>query len=126
MAVLEKKKEQLISPYGGELVNLVKKGAEREALIELANHLPDIRVSHSSLHDLELLAVGAFSPLDRFMGKADYERVMEEMRLANGMLFPIPITLTVKKEELPKGAEQVVLRNVRNNAFAIMDIEETF
>src|SRR3990170_1446979 len=125
MAVLEKKKEQLISPYGGELVNLVKTGAEREALIELANHLPDIRVSQRSLHDLELLAVGAFSPLDRFMGKADYERVMEEMRLASGMLFPIPITLTVKKAELPK-TNQVVLRDVRNNAFAIMDLEEIF
>jgi sulfate adenylyltransferase len=59
------------------------------------------------------------------MGKADYERVMEEMRLASGVLFPIPITLTVKKEELPT-AKQVVLRDVRNNAFAIMDLEEVF
>jgi len=126
MAVLEKLKTKLITPYGGALVNLVKSGAEREALIELTSNLPDVRISQRSLHDLELLAVGAFSPLDRFMGKADYEHVMDEMRLANGMLFPIPITLTVKKEELPKGAEQVVLRNVRNNAFAIMDIEETF
>jgi len=125
MAVLEKKKQQLISPYGGELVNLVKTGAERETLIDLANHLPDVRLSQRSLHDLELLAVGAFSPLDRFMGKADYERVMEEMCLASGMLFPIPITLTVKKAELPK-TNQVVLRDVRNNAFAIMDLEEIF
>src|SRR3990170_9084293 len=126
MAVLVKQKTKLTTPYGGALVNLVKSGAEREALIELTSNLPDVRISQRSLHDLELLAVGAFSPLDRFMGKADYEQGMDEMRLANGMLFPIPITLTVKKEELPKGAEQVVLRDVRNNAFAIMDIEETF
>jgi len=125
MAVLEKKKEQLISPYGGELVNLVKTGAERDALIELANHLPDIRLSQRSLHDLELLAIGAFSPLVGFMGKADYERVMEEMRLASGVFFPIPITLTVRKEELPK-SQQIVLRDVRNNAFAIMDLEEIY
>jgi sulfate adenylyltransferase len=125
MAVLEKNEVQLIKPYGGKLVNLVKTGAEREALIELANRLPDIRLSQRSLHDMELLAVGAFSPLDRFMGKADYERVMEEMRLASGVLFPIPITLTFKKEELPK-SQQVVLRDVRNNAFAIMDLEEIF
>lgn len=125
MAVLEKKKEQLVSPCGGELVDLVKTGAEREALIELANHLPDIRLSQRSLHDLELLAVGAFSPLDRFMGKADYERVMEELRLASGVLFPIPITLTINKEELPK-THQVVLRDVRNNSFAIMDLEEVY
>jgi sulfate adenylyltransferase len=125
MPVLEKNKEQLISPYGGNLVDLVKTGAEREALVELANHLPDVRLSQRSLHDLELLAVGAFSPLDRFMGKADYERVMEEMRLASGVLFPIPITLTLKKEELPN-SKQLVLRDVRNNSFAVMDLEEIF
>jgi sulfate adenylyltransferase len=126
MAVLEKQKAKLNTPYGGSLVNLVKTGAEREALIELANRLPDLRISQRSLHDLELLAVGAFSPLDRFMGKADYERVMEEMRLANVTLFPMPITLTIKKEELPDRASQVVLRDQRNNAFAVMDLEEIF
>src|SRR3990172_11699520 len=125
MKVAAKNKEKLINPYGGELVNLVKTGTEREALIEQANHLPDVRLSQRSLHDLELLAVGAFSPLDRFMGQSDYGRVMEEMRLASGILFPIPITLTVKNEELPK-AKQVVLRDVRNNAFAIMDIDEIY
>lgn len=115
----------LNTPYGGTLVDLVKTGAEREALRELATRLSDVRLSPRSLHDLELLAVGAFSPLDRFMGKADYERVMDEMRLANGMLFPLPITLTVKSDELPK-SDQVVLRDVRNNTFAIMDIEESY
>lgn len=125
MAVLQKEKAKLNTPYGGSLVNLVKTGAEREALIDLAHRLPDIRISQRSLHDLELLAVGSFSPLDRFMGKADYERVMDEMRLANGALFPMPITLTVKKEELPKSG-QVVLRDVRNNSFAVMDIEEVY
>ena len=126
MAVLEKQATKLNAPYGGKLVDLVKTGAERDTLIELANRLPDIRISQRSLHDLELLAVGAFSPLDRFMGKGDYERVLEEMRLENGTLFPIPITLTVNQDELPIGAEQMVLRDVRNNSFAIMDIEETF
>src|SRR3972149_4870897 len=126
MVVLEKQKTKLTSPYGGKLVDLVKSGDEREALVELSSNLADVRLSQRSLHDLELLAVGAFSPLDRFMGKADYERVMEDLRLASGMLFPIPIMLRVSQEDLPKGAGQVVLRDVRNNAFAIMDIEETF
>src|SRR3990172_2363374 len=125
MVVLEKQKTTLTTPYGGKLVNLVKTGEEREVLIELSTKLPDVRLSQRSLHDLELLAVGAFSPLDRFMGKDDYERVMEEMRLASGVLFPIPITLTIKKEDLPQ-AKQVVLRDVRNNSFAIMDLEEIF
>lgn len=126
MEVLTKSKEKLISPYGGKLIDLVKTGDERESLLELATHLPDIRISQRTVHDLELLAVGAFSPLDRFMGKADYERVMNEMRLASGALFPIPITLTVKKQELPGKTEQVVLRDGRNNAFAIMDVEEVY
>jgi sulfate adenylyltransferase len=126
MAAPEKQKAKLTTPYGGTLVNLIKTGAEREALKELASRLPDVRLSQRSLHDLELLAVGAFSPLDRFMGKADYERVMDEMRLADGTLFPMPITLTVRKEEFPEHAKQVVLRDARNNSFAIMDIEEVF
>ena len=116
----------LISPYGGKLVDLRVTGAEREKLLELATHLPDIRISQRALHDLELLATGAFSPLDRFMGKADYESVLKDMRLADGTLFPMPITLTVNKEELPEDTRQVVLRDVRNNSFAIMDIEEIF
>jgi sulfate adenylyltransferase len=126
MAVATKQKANLNTPYQGKLIDLVKTGAEREALIELATRLPDIRLSARSLHDLELLAVGAFSPLDRFMGKADYERVRDEMRLADGTLFPMPITLTVKESELPAKAEQVVLRDARNNAFAVMDLEEIF
>ena len=82
----------LISPYGGKLVDLRVSGAEREKLLDLATHLPDVRISQRALHDLELLATGAFSPLDRFMGKADYESVLKDMRLANGTLFPMPIT----------------------------------
>ena len=89
-----KKNGVLIPPYGGKLVNLVTTGAEREALREEANRYPSIQISDRALHDLELLAVGGYSPLDRFMGKADYQRVLTEMRLADGTLFPIPITLT--------------------------------
>ena len=64
-----------------------------------AKELPTIKLSERAICDLELLAVGGFSPLDRFMGSADYGRVLEEMRLANGQLFPIPITLPVANDE---------------------------
>ncbi len=87
----------LIPPYGGTLVNRVVAGEEREALLAEAAHYPSLQMTDRNLHDLELLAVGAFSPLDRFMGKADYQRVLTEMRLADGTLFPIPITLTIDK-----------------------------
>ncbi len=117
----------LIPPYGGTLVNLLPKSeAERMALMERASRLPSIQISARALHDLELMATGGFSPLDRFMGKADYESVLETMRLSDGTLWPLPITLTVNRAELPAGAEEIVLRDARNNVVAIMQLEEVF
>ena len=97
-------KANLISPYGGKLVNLVATGAEREALLARAAKLSSIKISMRNLCDLELLATGGFSPLDTFMGKADYERVLHEMRLADGTLWPLPITLTAD----PKGVDRLL------------------
>ena len=71
---------ELNRPYGGELVNLVAEGKERDALLAEANTLPSLQLSDRSVHDLELLAVGAFSPLRGFMGQADYEGVLKDMR----------------------------------------------
>ncbi len=116
----------LIPPYGGTLVDLVVRGEEREALLAEAAHYPSLQITDRNLHDLELLAVGAFSPLDRFMGKADYQRVLTEMRLADGTLFPIPITLTIDKEALPTRAEWITLRDSRNDIIAVMRLEEVF
>ena len=116
----------LIPPYGGTLVNRVVAGEEREALLAEAAHYPSLQITDRNLHDLELLAVGAFSPLDRFMGKADYQRVLTEMRLADGTLFPIPITLTIDKEALPTRAEWITLRDSRNDIIAVMRLEEVF
>jgi len=120
------KKHNLISPYGGNLVNLLVAGEERETLLSKANRYPSLQISQRSLHDLELLAVGGFSPLDRFMGKADYQRVLTEMRLSSGTLFPIPITLTINKEELPTRDEWLTLRDSRNYIIALMRLEEVF
>jgi sulfate adenylyltransferase len=115
---------QLIPPYKGELVNLLVCGEEREELIRKANYLPSVQLSPRSLCDIELLATGAFSPLDRFMGKADYDRVLEEMRLADGMLFPIPITLPVAEPREP--GKTIALRSPKNELIAIMLAEEVF
>lgn len=120
------KESRLISPYGDSLVNLVVNGDERQALLEHARGLPSVQISARALCDLELLATGAFSPLDRFMGKADYERVLTEMRLKNGMLFPIPVVLPVDEGALPSWGEEVVLSDSRNNTIAIMKIEEVY
>lgn len=117
---------ELIRPYGGALVDLVMRGEGRDELARRANQLPAVQLSARSLCDLELLAVGAFSPLDRFMGRADYLRTVEEMRLSGGTPFPVPVTLPAI---LPKGAHagtEIVLRSPNNQAMAVMLAEEIF
>lgn len=116
----------LVTPYGGKLVDLVVTGDERQELIEKSKRLQSVQISARAMCDLELLATGAFSPLDRFMRKADYERVLTEMRLSDGTLFPIPITLPVDEDDLPTWGEQITLSDSRNNTIAIMQIEEVY
>jgi sulfate adenylyltransferase len=117
---------QLIQPYGGELVNLLVKDNERGDLIAHAGTLPSLQLSHRSLCDLELLACGAFSPLDRFMGFADYHSVLENMRLATGTLFPIPISLPVDESHSLSLGQEIALRDLKNNLMAVMTVEEIF
>jgi sulfate adenylyltransferase len=120
-------KAKLISPYGGnKLVNLVLAGKERDELLARASKLPSIKITMRNLCDLELIATGGFSPLDRFMGKADYERVLHEMRLSDGVLFPLPITLTADPKELPTVGEELVLRNANNDVIAVMTLDEVY
>jgi sulfate adenylyltransferase len=125
-AVLTTALTDLITPCGGTLVNLV---VPRDAVNELkarATHLPSLQLSERAVCDLELLATGGFSPLDRFMGAADYARVVEEMRLAGGQLFPIPITLPVQASPGLGLDREVALRNAKNELLAIMTIEEIY
>jgi sulfate adenylyltransferase len=108
------------------MVDLVVTGEERKELLDRSSHLPSVQISARSLCDLELLATGAFSPLDRFMGKADYERVLTEMRLKNGTLFPIPVCLPLDESALPQYGDEITLSDARNNTIAIMQLEEVF
>jgi sulfate adenylyltransferase len=124
--IQEPKESILISPYGEKLVNLVVEGEEREALLAQANSYPSLQISDRNLNDLEVLATGGFSPLNRFMGEADYQRVLTEMRLKDGTLFPIPITITINKADLPIRDEWITLRDSRNYIIAIMRIEDVF
>jgi sulfate adenylyltransferase len=119
-------KAKLITPYGGKLVNLVMDEKEREELLARAPKLSSIKISMRNLCDLELLATGGFSPLTTFMGKADYERVLHEMRLADGTLWPLPITLTADSKELPTVGDDIVLRNANNDVIAIMTLDEIY
>jgi sulfate adenylyltransferase len=118
--------ELLIPPYGGTLVDL---RAPDEALPEFkarASTLPSLQLSDRAVCDLELLAVGAFSPLDRFVGREDYDRILEELRLASGALFPIPVTLPVEPGPAVALDGEVALRDRRNNLLATLVIEEIY
>jgi sulfate adenylyltransferase len=117
---------KLVEPYGGRLVNLIASRQEREALLNLASTLPRIQLSERAICDLELLATGGFSPLETFLGGADYERVIEEMRLGNGTLFPVPVTLTVPNDAPFKLDAEVALVDSYNNLLAIMRVEEAY
>ncbi len=117
---------KLTTPYGGTLADRILAGEERRGWMEKAGHFPSIQLSPRSLCDLDLIGCGGFSPLDRFMGKADYERVLHEMRLRDGTLFPIPVTLPVSDKALPAGKDFLALRDEHNNLIAVMRIEDVF
>jgi len=116
----------LITPYGGRLVDLTVPTEAVEELKAYASHLPSLQISERAICDLELLATGAFSPLDRFMGKEDHQHVLDEMRLANGYLFPIPVTLPVEPDPAIHLDRDVALRNARNELLAVMTVEEIY
>ncbi len=116
----------LIPPYGGELVNLLASPDAADELKARASRLPSIQISERAVCDLELLATGGFSPLDRFMGKADYQRVLDEMRLSSGHVFPIPVTLPVEPGPNIRLDGEIALRDSKNNLLAVMTIEQIY
>lgn len=99
---------KLIKPHGGFLINREVTGKERERRIKKAQSLPSIQLSPREISDLELIANGAFSPLEGFLTKTDYLSVIQKSRLKNGTPWTIPITLSVdsqKAEELIEGCD---------------------
>ena len=90
---------RLIRPHGGDLVNREITGPERERLIQAAHNMPALRLNAREISDLEMIANGAFSPLEGFLDPSDYSSVCVNMRLANGVAWPIPITLSITDEQ---------------------------
>src|SRR3990170_7185448 len=90
---------QLVAPHGGTLVNLLVEGDDARALEEVVRSLPVLRLSPRTLSDLELLTVGGFSPLAGFLTRRQYDSVVEEMRLPDGTVWSMPVTLAVSTDE---------------------------
>jgi sulfate adenylyltransferase len=120
--------ETLVAPHGGVLRELYLPSAEAEALKRLSASLPQWTLNQRQLCDLELLLNGGFSPLQGFLGRADYDRVLSEMRLADGNLWPMPIVLDVDEAfaaKLPENA-QISLNDTQGTPLAVLTVEDVY
>jgi sulfate adenylyltransferase len=124
---------RLIEPHGGRLkVGYLEPDAAAD-LAARAGDFPEWHLSHRQLCDVELLLNGGFSPLEGFLGQADYERVRDAMRLADGTLWPIPVTLDVSQAFAARveGASaanplSIALRDAEHCLIAVMDVTDVY
>ncbi len=118
----------LIPPHGGHLVNRIVDAARCRTLAEEAATLPSVELSPKQACDLEMIGIGAFSPLVGFAGADDFESVCKRLRLADGTLWPIPITLAVNdttRATLAVGG-RASLRHSDGTILAVIDIQEIY
>src|SRR5437879_6508163 len=119
---------QLIAPHGGELIINMATEAERAELQGRAKGLSQVVVGSRQLADLEMLAIGAYSPLGGFMKRADYLGVVNDMHLDNGLPWSVPITLSTTSAQAAtlKEGSQIALVNEHGTLQAVMTIEEKY
>jgi sulfate adenylyltransferase len=118
----------LITPHGGRLINRILLGQEKEELAKRIDGLKKVYLNPRQIFDLEMISIGGFSPLNGFMTQSDYKSVVENMRLANGLVWPIPITLPVSKEvasDLREG-DEVGLFDRRDNPLGTLLLKEIY
>jgi sulfate adenylyltransferase len=119
--------EALIPPHGGQLVDRVATNQDALTLAAQAKELPVVKLGMRPLSELEMIAVGAFSPLTGFMNSAVYKSVVEHMHLSGGLPWSLPVTLSVSTEDAKAyEGKQVTLADEDGNLLAIMDVEEAF
>jgi sulfate adenylyltransferase len=118
----------LIAPHGGRLVNRLVEGFERQKLLETSKELKAVRLGMREISDLELIAIGGLSPLEGFQGRSDYQSILRNKRLANGLPWTIPITLSTSRDEAAgfREGDQLSLIDSAGEVIAIMDLEEKF
>jgi sulfate adenylyltransferase len=118
-----------IAPHGGVLVDLLVPEDRREAARAEAAHLPKLSVNARETSDLELLTVGALSPLTGFVGEDDYVAVLETMHLSNGLAWSIPVTLSLTDDDVKRigaGGSVALLPSEGADPIAIVDVAEVF
>ncbi len=115
-----------IAPYGGTLVDRTLTGEAAEDARKKAASLRQVELSHVAMSDLYLLAVGGFSPLTGFMGRADYEAVLDTMTLANGLPWTVPVTLAVDDVTDVHPDDEIALIAPDGEVAAIMWVDEVY
>jgi sulfate adenylyltransferase len=114
----------MIDPHGGELVDLLARAEKREELVKEASSLNSVSLTPRQAADLELLAVGGFSPLRGFQGSDDWRRVVDEMRLADGLPWSIPVTLATQAQAAE--GDRLALHDESGRLLGVIDVEEVF
>jgi len=119
-------------PHGGKLVNRVLTGEAREKILARANELPMIMIDLEAVITLEMIAIGVLSPNEGFMNEADYESVLEDGRLENGVVWPVPLSFAPtgdRNQEVVHSlsiGEEVILANESKDPVAILKIDDIF
>lgn len=117
-----------IAPHGGQLVNRIATPEQRAEFLSKADFLPRVQLDDRAVSDVEMIAIGGFSPLTGFMNQEDYDRTVTEMRLANGLVWSIPITLSVSEEVATPLQEGGLIRldNSRGEFIAVLQLTQKY
>lgn len=119
---------EIIAPHGGKLINRLVNPDQKQEFLSKADHLPRVQLDERAASDLVMIAIGAFSPLTGFMGEADYDRTVSDMRLANGLPWSVPITLSVTEEvAAPLSINSLVrLDDFQGKFIGILELKEKY
>ncbi|MBD2425128.1 sulfate adenylyltransferase [Phormidium sp. FACHB-1136] len=117
-----------IAPHGGTLINRLVSPEKEAHFLEQANSLPRVALDERAFSDLVMIAIGGFSPLDGFMKKADYDPVVTDMRLANGLPWAVPVTLSVSEDVAAplKEGSLVRLDDPTGRFVGVLELEEKY
>ena len=115
----------MIPAHGGRLINRIAQGEQREELLAAAKNAPRLTLNARELSDFEMIATGAMSPLEGFMNQADLDSVVTKCRLANGVVWPLPVTLSSKGNSFDNGSV-VALEDQDGKLLGCMTVEGTY
>jgi len=123
------KLSHLVSPHGGKIISRLLKGKELTEAKESAKELPKVHMSSRETSDLIMIGIGAFSPLDGFVGREDWEGICKELTMATGIFWPIPITLSISGDNaarIKEGSEVGLLDGESGELMGTMKVEQKY